>query len=272
MDPLTQAILSMLGMLIPAAKKAGEVTGKAAMELPKMAAKGLTKGSSVVGEMGGSLFNNLGGDLGNILSKISPMMNMSQLQAPQMAPPTQPPQLPQPPIQFNQQTPQNIQKSPQSPQQPSIPMDILKMLGKVTGIGRGAEGQIGIPEAFGKGLLGMPMDQEKMGWESYIGKLYPDIIRSKIGVPTTGEETRQRLAGKSAKITAEEKQRKQELTGDLSKAAEIGPNLTPEQKNSLFTELVSKYPNDPSAIRRILFPEEFYGKDSLSQFRTQLGL
>uniref|UniRef100_A0A6M3KJE1 Uncharacterized protein n=1 Tax=viral metagenome TaxID=1070528 RepID=A0A6M3KJE1_9ZZZZ len=113
----------------------------------------------------------------------------------------------------------------------------------------------------------------------YAGGVIPNVIMSKLGQPSSAEATAQQaqITGSKSELenrelTITEKQKQIELKNDLSKAAGLVSTLSPEQKNSLFTDLVTKYPDSPTEIRRILFPEEYYGKDQtgMNQLRQAI--
>lgn len=49
----------------------------------------------------------------------------------------------------------------------------------------GPPGRYGVPEAFGRAFVGMPMERERMGPAAYTGAFIPDVLRSKLGLTTT---------------------------------------------------------------------------------------
>jgi len=106
----------------------------------------------------------------------------------------------------------------------------------------------------------------------YAGGVVPNIVMSKLGQPSSAEATSQQAQIVNTKLTTRDKQQQISLQSDLSKATVLMPKLSPEQKDSLFNELVAKYPDSPTEIRRILFPEEYYGKNQtgMNQMREAI--
>ncbi len=274
MDPILSAILAALSFIGKGALEGGKMVGSTLLEGGKMAGKGLKQISdwgvnrmqqgaklnplqqpntlanafgsfitpsaeaATIPEVPTQSMQYVPGPEGNVIGGLGEVMPGYGMQSPQSTIP---------------QAYRNIDlgKIDVRKQQPSIPMDILKMFGQGVGIGRGEQSPIGIPEAFLKGSLGMPMDQERMGMEAYIGKLIPDIYRSKLGVNTTGEESRQKQIMESYST----KKSTPEYKADLEKSVQRLPQLDEQQKISLYQQLAVQYPEKSTELKRIFFPQ-----------------
>lgn len=121
-----------------------------------------------------------------------------------------------------------------------------------------------------EGFLGMPssaMGREPGATEQgrqtayYAGKLIPDIIRSKLGVNTAGEEARQQQLLESyggKKITPEYQSDLNSAVGTMK-----AKGLSEEEKIFMFQKLAAKYPARSSEIRRIFFPQSQDNNEAL---------
>lgn len=156
----------------------------------------------------------------------------------------QPPQYKIPPAYLNM-----MQQQSQQPQQ---------QIGRYPGVFAGLkEGFLGMPSTAGEP---QPSEQGRQT-AYYMGKLIPDIIRSKMGVSTTGEEARQQQmleAYGTKRITPEYKKDLQEATIRLS-----NPNLSETDKVMIYQQLVTVYPERSAEIKRIIFPQSQDNFDDL---------
>jgi len=144
--------------------------------------------------------------------------------------------------------PSYLNMMPQQTQQP------IQQTGRYPGVFAGLkEGFLGIPSTAGE-----PQPSERGRQTAYYaGKLIPDIIRSRMGVSTTGEEARQQqMLGK--KVTPEYKKDLQEAVTRLS-----NPNLSEADKIMIYQQLVTVYPERSAEIKRIFFPQSGDNYDDL---------
>ena len=137
---------------------------------------------------------------------------------------------------------------PQQPQQ----------MGRYPGVFAGIkEGLLGMPSTAGE-----PQPSEKGRQTAYYaGKLIPDIIRSRMGVSTTGQEARQQQmleATIGKKVTPEYKKDLQEAVTRLS-----NPELSETDKIMIYQQLVTVYPERSAEIKRIFFPQSGDNFDDL---------
>jgi len=195
------------------------------------------------------------------LYNVKNMINSVAQNSPMPQPSTIPPQYQQ----FSNQP--NIQSTPMNPSL-SIPSQYQNMTQpkQDVGVGRGfIDAALGMPQPEG---LSSASQGRKTAY--YAGGLIPNIVMSKLGQPSPAEATAQQQTIQSGKLTVNDKQQNLNLQSDLSKAVGLVPNLSPEKREGLYSELVAKYPDKPTEIRRILFPDEYYGKDKsgMNQLRN----
>lgn len=116
----------------------------------------------------------------------------------------------------------------------------------------------GVFAGLKEGLLGMPSTAgEPQPYEKgrqtayYAGKLIPDIVRSKMGVSTTGEEARQQQLLEAYGL----KKYTPEFKKDLTEAIDRIPTLDESQKIYLYQQLAIQYPEKSTELKRIFFPQ-----------------
>lgn len=287
-------LLAFLKMLGQAAMEGGKLAGKGAIGLGKAAVTGATAGAKALGkgatEVGKWGWNRMqqGAKAGQPLSTDELVKAFGSLltQPAQAATPQGQGIMPSPqPMDYdiNPQTQQVMrvpmgtsQMLPKTPQEysnfppttPTIPPAYLQMAqagqqlpqeltqptGRYPGVFAGLkEGFLGMPSTAGE-----PQPSERGRQTAYYaGKLIPDIIRSRMGVSTTGEEARQQQmleAYGAKKITPEYKK-------DLQEAVTRLPTLDESQKTYLYQQLAIQYPERSAELKRIFFPQS---QDDLS--------
>ena len=133
---------------------------------------------------------------------------------------------------------------------------------KIIGVGRELTGgKIGVPEAFGKAVIGQPMPTERMGWEAYAGQRIPDIIASKLGIPTSAEASTQTTIDKRRKDLIEGKEDVPKIT--LSQAISIVSDpMKAEQTKRNFPKLYEE-------AKRLM--EEALGDGTINPMDTATG-
>lgn len=120
-------------------------------------------------------------------------------------------------------------------------------LSALLGTGRGQEGLYGVPESAFKAAIGQPMKREQRGWESYLGSLIPDVIRSKMGVQTSPQAMKQQRLAKIGEIPGN-------LQEKLTRYQELLPHMSDEEKMNAYQELATEFPEQALELKRIFLP------------------
>lgn len=100
-----------------------------------------------------------------------------------------------------------------------------------------------------EGFLGMPQTGESVPY--YAGKLIPDIVRSKMGVSTAGEEARSKKLLQAYGL----KEYTPEFKTDLQYSLKRLPTLNEDQKVLLYQQMAAEYPDKTNELKRIFFPQ-----------------
>ncbi len=284
MDALLRAFLEILKTVGTGAMAGAKAVGKGATEVGKWGWNRMQQGAGLTQP---TSINELAKAFGATLpfaeaaqQDITPSMDLD------INPQTQ--RLMQVPMGTSQLLPKTPQEYSQfQPTMPTIPPQHRNYSQQSTGQRPNQQTpNPGFTRGFIENLLGIPQTSRlnepdiSTGRKTayYTGGLMSNIIKSRImpkaNIPSSAEAAAQQTQISNVKLTTQEKQKQLNLQGDLSKAVGLVPKLSPEQKESLYTDLVTKYPDSPTDIRRILFPEEYYGKDQtgVNAMRRAMGL
>jgi len=236
-----ELLMALLKMLATTATKGVTAAGKGALALGKKA---------VGGSQIGKLAEALGGSVENLTQKPSvPITPESSIQPPSW----QTPQIPQQysPMAQSMQRPMPQSMGPQI-NQPAIPPQYANMgMPGTLPQAQATESRGSFLGGLKEGFLGMPQTGESVPY--YMGKLIPDIMRSKMGVSTAGEEAKSQKLMQAYGL----KEYSPEFRVDIAQALQDlqNPNLTEEKKILLYQRLAVEYPDRTNELKRIFFPQ-----------------